>query len=91
MVNSSDSNYVLSLLSATFEDEDGNTFQTEMDSEGLAGLIDPLTIPPLGFSTADITFDLSASGLTPPISATVIVVGVGSSQITHFIGNFTCE
>jgi hypothetical protein len=91
LVNNASVGYTLALLTATFEDVDGETYTIELDQNEVIENFDDVVLPPAGNTHASVNFDLSTANLTPPISATVIVVGVTGGQVTHFVGNFDCE
>jgi hypothetical protein len=78
-------------MTATFQDESGEEFVLEFDQNQVTGIFEPITIPAGGLSEGDVTFDLQGSNLTPPISATVIVMGITGQQVANFVGNFTCQ
>lgn len=89
--NSATVSYSLGLMTAHFVDSDGNEFQVAFSQSQVAHIFSPPTIGAGGFSQGDVTFDLQNTHLTPPLTATVIVVGITGQQVAHFIGNFSCE
>lgn len=91
LINTSNQGYTLALLTAAFEDENGQTYNVELNQEEVIENFDSVVIPPTGNTHADVTFDLQSANLTPPIRGTVIVVGLAQNQVVHFVGDFTCQ
>lgn len=91
LINNATTGYVLGLMTAKFVDVDDEEFQIEFNQNEVSDFFEPPTIGPGGISQGNVTFDLQNANLTPPLAATVIVVGISGQQVTHFIGNFDCE
>ena len=91
LVNSANQIYTLSFLQASFQDAENRTFTTEIVQSDLIDVLNPIVISAGGVSEGEVTFDLSEGNMTPPIDGTVVVVGIGNPEVTHFVGNFTCQ
>ncbi len=91
LINGSGEIYTLSFLSASFKDANDDTYETEFDQNQVIDAFDPVSIAPGATSEGTMVFDLQGQGLTPPLHATVVLVGIAGGQVTHFVGNFTCE
>jgi hypothetical protein len=91
LVNVASQIYTLSFLQASFLDAQNRTYSTEIVQSDLVEVLNPIVISAGGVSEGEVTFDLSDGNLTPPIDGTVVVVGIGNPEVTHFVGNFTCQ
>ncbi len=91
LLNNASIGYSLAFMTGTFQDENGEEFQVEFNQSEVADRFEPITIAAGASSEGNVTFDLQNSNLTPPISATVIVIGISGQQVTHFVGDFTCQ
>lgn len=91
LLNNATVGYSLAFMTANFHDESGDEYQLQFDQNEVIDRFEPPTIAAGASSEGNVTFDLQNSGLTPPILATVIVIGITGQQVTHFVGDFTCQ
>ncbi|MFH1018084.1 MAG: hypothetical protein V1798_07875 [Pseudomonadota bacterium] len=78
-------------LVAYFHDDRGR----EVRLQGPVGLFgigpEGLVIPAQGTTTASISFDLSAGGLSAPIHGDVVITGVYETGAVDFTGSLQCQ
>lgn len=91
LINGSGVVYTLAFLTASFKDDEGHTRQIEFDQNQVIDTFDPVSIAPGAATQGNLVFDLQGAGFIPPITASVVLVGIAGSQVTHFVGNFTCQ
>lgn len=91
LVNNASVAYSLAFLTATFEDDIGETYDIQLDQNEVTEAFDPMIVSAGGITHGEVDFSLQNANLTPPFRATVILVGITGGQVTHFVGNFTCE
>lgn len=91
LINAGTDVYTLAFLSSSFKDDAGHTHQVQLDQNQVIADFDPVSIGGGAISQGNVVFDLTGTSLTPPITASVVIVGISGSQVTNFVGDFTCE